>query len=491
MIADYLLDAGRRGHNLDDLAKSYLGHDTIKISELIGSGKNQKRMDEVPLRQIADYAAEDALVPFLLRPILAEKMEQAELAPLFAELEVPLIDVLVELEYNGIKIDSSRLAELSEQYGRRLETLEAEIHALAGRPFNIASPKQLQQILFDELKLPVLKKTPKTGPSTDAEVLEELAPLHPLPAKLVEFRQYAKLKNTYVDALPTMVHPVTGRIHTSFNQVVAATGRLSSNDPNLQNIPVRSEEGREIRSAFIPGEEGWVLLAADYSQIELRVLAHYSGDERLCDAFAKNEDIHVRVASEVNHVPLDAVTTSMRRDAKAVNFGVIYGQSAFGLAKSLGIEQSAAESFINHYFASYPGIEKFMDQVLAECRNSGYVKTILGRRRAIDGIRPNAGRHRNLSERTAINTVIQGSAADLIKLAMLAIHRRLHREKNIPARMLLQIHDELIFEVPASHLPDLADLVREEMVGVRALNVPLQVDLKAGRNWADAEALKP
>jgi DNA polymerase I len=490
MIADYLLDAGRRGHSLDDLALSYLGHKTIKISQLIGSGKNQKRMDEVPLRQIADYAAEDAIVPLWLQPILAENLEKAELTELFTQVELPLIDVLVELEYNGIKINPARLAELSAQYGRRLETLEKEIHEQAGRPFNIASPKQLQEILFTELKLPVLKKTPKTGPSTDAEVLEELAPLHPLPAKLVEYRQYAKLKSTYVDALPTMIHPQTGRIHASFNQVVAATGRLSSSDPNLQNIPVRTEEGREIRSTFIPGEEGWLLLAADYSQIELRVLAHFSGDEQLCEAFSRDEDIHTRVASQVNNVPLEAVTSSMRRDAKAVNFGVIYGQSAFGLSKSLGIEQEAAKKFIDNYFASYPGIEKFMDQVLAECRKTGYVKTILGRRRAIEGIRENASRQRNLSERTAINTVIQGSAADLIKLAMVAIHRRLCREPNFPARMLLQIHDELIFEVPATHLSELANLVRGEMVGVRTLNVPLKVDLKAGPTWADAEVLK-
>ena len=485
MIADYLLDAGRRGHNLDDLALSYLGHKTITISELIGSGKQQKRMDEVPLRQIADYAAEDAIVPLWLRPILAEKLEKTELAELFTGVELPLIDVLVELEFNGIKINAARLAALSQVYGRRLETLEKEIHDLAGRRFNIASPKQLQEILFTELKLPVLKKTPKTGPSTDADVLEELARLHPLPAKLVEYRQYTKLKSTYVDALPAMVHPQTGRIHASFNQVVAATGRLSSSDPNLQNIPVRTEEGREIRSAFIPGEEGWLLLAADYSQIELRVLAHFSADEQLCAAFARDEDIHARVASQVNNVPLEAVTPSMRREAKAVNFGVIYGQSAFGLAKSLGIEQSAAQAFIDNYFASYPGIEKFMNEVLAECRENGYVKTILGRRRTIEGIRPNAGRQRNLSERTAINSVIQGSAADLIKLAMIAIHRRMRRE-SFPARMLLQIHDELIFEVPASHVSELANLVREEMAGVRTLKVPLKVDLKAGSNWAVA-----
>jgi DNA polymerase-1 len=333
----------------------------------------------------------------------------------------------------------------------------------------------------------VLKRT-KTGPSTDADVLEALAPLHPLPAKLLEYRQYAKLKSTYVDALPQMVYPATGRVHASFNQHVTATGRLSSSDPNLQNIPVRTEEGREIRSAFVPGEEGWVLMAADYSQIELRVLAHFSGDSHLCEAFARDEDIHARVAGQVNGVPLEEVTPEMRRAAKAVNFGVIYGQSPFGLARALGIKEDEAARFIDQYFQGYPGIEEFLGRVLAECRRNGYVKTIQGRRRAIRGVRPQAGRQRNLAERTAVNTVIQGSAADLIKMAMIAIHRRLRREK-LPARMLLQIHDELIFEVSSDQLRNLAALVTEEMVGVKQLNVPLKVDIKAGPNWADAEKI--
>ncbi|MGD0655934.1 MAG: DNA polymerase I [Thermoguttaceae bacterium] len=489
MVASYLLDAGQRNHNLDDLALDYLGHTTVKISELIGSGKNQKRMDEVPVRQVADYAGEDALLPVRLSAILAKKLDENLLIDLFKNVELPLIDVLAEMEYTGVKVDVARLAELSGQYGRRLEELEREIHALAGHGFNIASPRQLQEVLFTELKLPVVKKTPKTGPSTDAEVLEELARLHPLPAKLLEYRQYAKLKSTYVDALPGLVHPATGRVHASFNQVVAATGRLSSSDPNLQNIPVRTEIGREIRSAFIPGEPTWTLLAADYSQIELRVLAHFCGDQRLCEAFARDEDIHAQVAGQVNNVPLEQVTPEMRRAAKAVNFGVIYGQSAFGLARALGIEQEAAARFIDGYFQGYPGIEEFLQQVLAECAKTGYVKTILGRRRAIQGVRPNAGRQRNLAERTAINTVIQGSAADLIKLAMIAIHRRLKSE-DLPARMLLQIHDELIFEVPSQKLSGLAALVSKEMAGVWNLKVPLKVDLKAGPNWADAEKIK-
>jgi DNA polymerase-1 len=484
MVASYLLDAGQRNHNLDDLAKRYLGHETIKISALIGTGRGQKRMDEVPVQQVAEYTVEDAILPVRLRPLLEPRLVEAGLDRLLRDLELPLIDVLAELEFNGVRIDQQRLAELSQRYGQRMVALEEQIYAIAGRRFNLGSPKQLQEILFTELKLPITKKT-KTGASTDVEVLEELAAVHPLPAKIIEYRQYAKLKSTYVDALPTLVCPKTGRVHTSFKQDVTATGRLSSTDPNLQNIPVRTEEGREIRSAFITGEPGWVLLAADYSQIELRVLAHFSQDPHLCEAFARDEDIHARVASQVQGVPLEEVTESMRRQAKAVNFGVIYGQSPYGLAKQLGIEQREAAKFIDSYFEGYAGIEKFLAGVLAECRARGYVSTILGRRRAIEGVREFAGRQRNLAERTAINSVIQGSAADLIKQAMIAIQRRLRREAS-RARMVLQIHDELIFEVPSEQLHDLAILVREEMVGAGALRVPLKVDLKAGPNWADA-----
>jgi DNA polymerase-1 len=415
-------------------------------------------------------------------------MEAECLGQLFHDLEMPLIDVLVELESNGVKIDVDRLSLLSHSYGEHLQRLEQEIYVLAGRKFNIASPRQLQEILFVEQKLPVIKRTAKTGPSTDVDVLEELARLHPLPAKIVEFRQYAKLKGTYVDALPQMVNPRTGRVHASFNQVVTATGRLSSHDPNLQNIPVRTEAGRDIRSAFVPGEEGWTLVAADYSQIELRVLAHYTADERLCEAFQHDEDIHARVAGQVNHVPLDEVTDDMRRQAKVVNFGTIYGQGAVGLSRQLGIPRETATRFIDSYFATYPGIERFLVESLAECRKQGYVTTLLGRRREIEGVRPDAGRSRNLAERTAVNTIIQGSAADLMKLAMLAVFRRLKREKH-PARMFLQIHDELIFETPAAEVGYLAGLLREEMSNVYELRVPLKVDVKAGPNWADAKAI--
>ncbi len=490
MVADYLIDPGERNHNLDDLAKRYLDHTTIKISQLIGKGKNQRRMDEVPVELVTPYAAEDADVPLRLRNQLQSRLEEEGLVELFHELEIPLIEVLAELEYNGIRVDVGRLEELGQRFGERMQSLEQEIHRLAGGTFNIDSRLQLAKVLFDDLGLPVVKRT-KTGPSTDVEVLTELASRHELPARIVEYRQYAKLKSTYVDSLIQLVHPRTGRVHTSFKQDVAATGRLSSQEPNLQNIPVRTAEGREIRSAFVPGEEGWKLLTADYSQIELRVLAHFCGDATLKAAFAEDKDIHAIVASEVHGVPLSEVNREMRRSAKAVNFGVIYGQSAFGLAKSLNIDQQEAAAFIEAYFARYPGVDRFMEKTLAECRQKSYVSTILGRRRAVQGVRDlsslSDSRQRNLPERIAINTVIQGSAADLIKKAMIKVYRRLGRER-LDARMLLQIHDELVFEAPSEQIQQLAVLVQEEMTSVERLDVPLKVDVKVGDNWAECEA---
>ena len=495
MVASYLLDPGERSHNLDQLALRYLHHTTTKIDSLIGKGKNQKRMDEVPVAPVATYAAEDADIPLRLYPLLSAQLAEQGLDELNNTVETPLIEILAEMERTGICVDTERLRELSTQYTARLQKLAAEIEAMAGHPLNIASPKQLGRVLFEELGLPVVKKT-KTGPSTDASVLEELAALHPLPAKIVEYRQYSKLLNTYVDALPKMVDPATGRVHASFNQVVAATGRLSSSNPNLQNIPIRTVEGREIRSAFRAGPPGWKLLAADYSQIELRVLAHFSGDPTLCQAFADNEDIHALVASQVEGVEQSAVTPAMRRRAKAVNFGIIYGQSPFGLAKALGISQEEAAEFIETYFARYPGVLEFFTQTLTQCRQQGYVTTLLGRRRAVRGVRPvpaglreaksGALRQLNLPERTAVNTVIQGSAADLIKLAMIAVDRRL-QEENLSAHMLLQIHDELVFETPADQIDLLARWVVQEMSRVLPLDVPLGVDVKYGDNWADCQ----
>ena len=484
MIASYLLEAGRRGHSLDALALHYLGIETIKIESLIGKGKDQRRMDEVEMSEITDYAAEDADIPLRLKPILQDRLLENQLDSLFNTLEIPLVTILADMEYHGIRVDIERLKDLSTQFGARLTDLEAEIYRLADGDFNIASPKQLAHVLFEKLELPIIKKT-KTGPSTDADVLEQLADYHELPEKVIEYRQFAKLKNTYVDALPELVNPKTGRVHASFNQVVAATGRLSSSDPNLQNIPIRSEEGRAIRSAFLPGNDKWTLLGADYSQIELRVLAHYAEDAALIGAFDRDEDIHALVASQIHGVALEDVTKEMRRSAKAVNFGVLYGQSPFGLAKALKIDRDEAADFIEAYFARYPQIDTFLLQTLEACRKDGFVTTLFGRRREIRGIRSEGGgRQRNLAERMAINTVIQGSAADLMKQSMINIANRLDREK-FESNMLLQIHDELVFEVPPGELEVMQKTVREEMETVASLKVPLKVDMRCGSNWAE------
>jgi len=493
-VASYLLDAGERNHSLEELSKRYLRH-TLPREDAHGhlgtastSGTTRRAASTASTEMPAHEAAAqrvDALCR--LQPVLWQYLEKAELASLYQDLERPLIDVLVEMELTGIYVDRQRLSELSEQYTARLLELEQSIYRLAGREFNIASPKQLQEVLFNELGFAAKKKT-RTGISTEASVLEELALEHELPRQIIEFRQFAKLKGTYVDALPDMINPRTGRVHCSFNQGVTATGRLSSSDPNLQNIPIRTEEGREIRSAFRPGHEGWQLLAADYSQIELRVLAHFCGDEALCGAFERDEDIHRAVAAEVYGVPSAEVTSLQRRNAKAVNFGIIYGLSPWGLAKQLGIEQTEAAEFIDAYFQRYSRVEEFLAQVLAECRAKGYVRTILGRRRAIHGIRSGVHRQRNLPERTAINTVVQGSAADIIKLAMIRLHDRLQGE-SIAAAMLLQIHDELVFEVADRQASELAALVVQEMSSVYPLNVPLKVDVSVGANWASLQPI--
>lgn len=487
MLADYLLSPGSRSHSLNELASRLLGHDTIKIESLIGKGKRQQTMDQVPVPKIAEYAAEDAILPWHLKQALLPQLESQGLAQLFHDVEIPLVEILAEMEYFGVRVDERRLSELGQDFETRMSELEREIYELAGRPFNIASPKQLQEVLFDQLKLPCAKRT-KTGISTDSEVLEELADEHPLPAKIIEYRQYAKLKNTYIDGLREMICPRTGRVHASFHQAVTATGRLSCSDPNLQNIPIRTAEGRAIRSAFVAPDENWALLSADYSQIELRVLAHYSQDPGLCKAFQEDADIHAAVAAEVFGVPLVEVTPEMRRRAKTVNFGVIYGQTPFGLAKQLRIGKEEAAQFIEAYFARYPGIDHFLAQALDDCRRNGYVSTILGRKRQITGIRAGFSRQRNLPERTAINTIIQGSAADIIKIAMLRVHSRL-REASPRARMILQVHDELVFECPKHELSRLAKIIRDEMEHVIPLGVPLKVDLAWGNNWADLEPL--
>ncbi|WP_166831516.1 DNA polymerase I [Thalassoroseus pseudoceratinae] len=485
MVGDYLLDAGARSHGLDALASRYLNQQMISITELIGSGKKQKSMAEIDIKKVAEYASEDADIAWQLAEQISDALHEEKLHDLYDTLECPLIPVLAQMEFHGVRVDVTELQRQSEELTTRLDELEQEIYSLAGREFNIASPKQLSVVLFDEIGLPVLKKT-KTGPSTSADVLEELAIQHDLPALIIEHRQLAKLKGTYLDALPELVNPVTGNIHTSFNQVVAATGRLSSSDPNLQNIPIRTDEGRRVRRAFVPSEPGWKLVCADYSQIELRVLAHFSDDPAMTKTFAEGLDIHTAVAAEIFGVPLDEVDSNMRRVAKGVNFGVLYGQSAFGLAAALRIPRDEAQVFIDSYFDKYPGVERHMEQILEEVQRTGYATTILGRRRRVEGIRRITGRQRNVSERTAINTVIQGSAADMIKRAMIAVHNRL-AEENHPARMLLQIHDELIFESPVDDVDSLIEIVQTEMKQAIELRVPLVVDVKIGENWLDAD----
>ncbi|MBY0522946.1 MAG: DNA polymerase I [Gemmataceae bacterium] len=489
MVADYLLHAGERSHGMTDLATRYLNHQVIPITDLIGkNGKNQLRMDQVEPAKVAEYSGEDADVAWRLCRIIEPQLEQPGLKKLYDELEVPLIEVLAELEFNGIRLDIAMLERLSREMATQLSGMEEEIHRLAGHEFNIASSKQLREVLFDEMKLPAQRKTGITGESsTDSETLERLAALgHELPRKILEHRQIAKLKGTYVDALPSLMNPATGRVHASFNQTVAATGRLSSSDPNLQNIPVRTEQGRQIRQAFLP-EEGWQLLTADYSQIELRLLAHFTGDEALRRAFAEDQDIHAVVAAQVFGVEEKEVTKDMRRMAKTVNFGIIYGMSAFGLAQRLEIPKAEAGKFITAYFARYPKVLDYQQRLLSDCRKNGYVSTILGRRRAISGIRAfTTYTSRNQPEREAINMEIQGSAADLMKLAMLNVYRRL-RLRGHSARMLLTVHDELVFEVPPQELKEVATLVEEEMTGAMKLAVPLKVDLGAGKNWLDVE----
>lgn len=492
MLAHYLLHPGARSHGLDDLTEEYLKHRNISITELIGKGKKQITMDQVPTAKVRDYAAEDADAAWQLAAILEPQLEPAGLRKLYDELEVPLIDVLADMELTGIRLDVPFLQKLGTDMAAELASIERAIYDLAGHEFNIGSLKQLQTVLFTELKLPVQKRTGiKNEPSTDQESLERLAAQgHELPKKLLAYRQLIKLKNTYVDVLPTLVNPKTSRIHTSFNQTAAETGRLSSSDPNLQNIPARTEQGAQLRKAFIP-REGWQLLTADYSQIELRLLAHFCGDEKLRKAFAEDVDVHAAVAAEIFKVPVAEVTKHQRGLAKTVNFGVLYGMSATGLAIRLGIPKAEAEKFIDQYFGRYPKVQQYQDNLLSTARKTGYVGTILGRKRKFDptAIRPNSSyQGRNSAEREAINMEIQGSAADLMKRAMLAVHNRLKDEKRA-AKMLLSVHDELVFEVPPKEVKPLAALVREEMIGAMKLDVPLKVDVAAGPNWLDVEDL--
>ncbi|MHC5160151.1 MAG: DNA polymerase I, partial [Planctomycetota bacterium] len=482
MVASYCLHADRSSNGMDAMSRDYLGYEPTPISELIGKGKKQITFDQVDTAVACEYAAEDADVTWQLYEYLSKYLDaMPQIKELFETVEMPLVTVLARMEANGVSLDTALLRKMSNEMTETVDQLTDQIYALAEAPFNIDSPKQLAEILFDRLGLTSLKKG-KTQRSTDAGVLEQLKNDHEIVPLLLEYRQLVKLKNTYTDKLGKLINPRTERVHASFNQTVTATGRLSSSDPNLQNIPVRTKMGRKIRSAFIPADKSSCILSADYSQIELRLLAHFSKDAALLKAFAEDQDIHRFVASQVYGVEPEDVTSEMRGKAKGVNFGIIYGQGPFGLAKAIGITQAEAKQFIADYFNRYPSIRSFMENEIHKAKNLGYAETILHRRRPINGLGSSNFNMRSQAERLTINTVIQGSAADLIKVAMINIQRRIEKEK-LPVKMTLQIHDELVFELPTDEAEEHSQWITQEMTAAIELDVPLKVDVAIGPNW--------
>ncbi len=484
LLESYVLES-ERPHDMDSLALRHLGIRTIPYTEVCGKGAKQIGFADVAVERATEYAAEDADITLRLHHHLSDKLARApRLAGLYRDIELPTLQVLFDMERNGVLIDAFLLAQHSEELARRLHELERQAHELAGQPFNLGSPKQLGEILFGKLGLPVVKKTATGQPSTDEDVLTQLAEDYPLPKLLLQHRGLSKLKSTYADKLPRMVNPSTGRVHTSFSQATAVTGRLSSAEPNLQNIPIRTEEGRRIRAAFIAPRDH-LIVSADYSQIELRIMAHLSGDERLLEAFARGEDVHRATAAEVFGVPPAEVSSEQRRYAKVINFGLIYGMSAHGLAKNLDIERGAAQSWIDRYFARYPGVARYMEDTKAQARQLGYVETLFGRRLALPDIRAQQVGRRQAAERAAINAPMQGTAADLIKRAMIATRRWL-QDEGLASRLLLQVHDELVLEVPRDELDTVREALPRLMGGVAELSVPLLVEVGAGDNWDEA-----
>lgn len=485
MLASYILEPGRHGHSLESLAVQHLSHQTIRYEDVVGKGKDELTFAEVEVAKAADYACEDADLSLRLHGIFAPELERLHLDPLFDGVEMPLVRVLAEMEWAGIRIDEGFFEVMGSQMRGQLRDLEARIYAAAGQEFMIGSTPQLREILFGKLGLPVIKRT-KTGASTDVDVLQALAAQgHELPQLLMQYRQIEKLRGTYVDTLPRAVNPETGRIHTTFNQAVAATGRLASSDPNLQNIPIRTEMGAEIRRGFIPAE-GMRFVAADYSQIELRILAHYSGDEVFVEAFRAGIDIHKQTASLVFGLPADSVTKEMRDRAKTVNFAVLYGIGPFALGNQLGMKTAEAKEFIEEYFRRLPGVRRYLDEQMEKARQTGYVETLTGRRRYIPEINARNFNVRSFGERAATNAPIQGTAADLIKIAMIRVQQDLDARTD-GTRMLLQVHDELLFEVPEANVDEVRDMVRERMENAAALDVPLRVEGGVGTNWLEAK----
>jgi len=480
MVASYLLNPIKPDHSLQDVAVEHLAHKKRPFAEVLGK---RASFAEVPVEEATQYAAEDAELAMELKDMLFDKLQSSGLERIYFEIEMPLIYVLADMEEAGIKINKERTEELSKELDRELEELRSRVYRLAGSTFNINSPSQLGKVLFDDLGLKPMKKT-KTGFSTSMDVLEELSKSHELPREILNYRSFYKLKTTYTDTLPKLINPRTGRIHTSFNQTVTSTGRLSSSDPNLQNIPIRGEWGTKIREIFI-ADEGNVLVSADYSQIELRILAHMSEDESLVDAFKNSIDIHARTASEIFGVPLDAVTPDMRRAAKVVNFGIVYGMSAYGLSEALSITPKEAAVYIENYFNKHAGVKRFMEHTIQTARQDAFVTTLLGRIRPLPEITSTNAAVRQQADRLAVNTPIQGTAADLIKIAMVRISKAL-QARNLSARMLLQIHDELLFEVPEKELNETLELISVEMEAALDLSVPLKVEIGWGKNWAEA-----
>jgi DNA polymerase-1 len=486
MLESYVLDSTAVRHDMDSVALKYLGHTNIKFTDVAGKGAKQLTFNEVPVETAAPYAAEDADITWQLHAAMWPQLTAIPaLESIFTDIEMPLVTVLSDMEQTGVIIDTAMLTQQSGELAQRITELEQEAHREAGQPFNLGSPKQIQQLLFDKLQLPVLAKTPKGAPSTAESVLQELALDYPLPRLILEHRSLSKLKSTYTDKLPQQVCVDSGRVHTSYHQAVAATGRLSSSDPNLQNIPVRTEEGRRIRQAFV-APPGKVLLAADYSQIELRIMAHLSADKGLLLAFSEGQDVHRATAAEVFAVSPEAVSNDQRRSAKAINFGLIYGMSAFGLAKQLGIPRGAAQEYIDVYFARYPGVHDYMEATREQARQQGYVETVFGRRLYLPDINARNGQLRAAAERTAINAPMQGTAADIIKRAMIEMHRWLESENELDISMIMQVHDELVFEVAAADVEAAKSPITGHMCGAVSLRVPLLVDIGVGANWDEA-----
>lgn len=485
MIAAWVLDPARRQNGLKELALELLNHKMSTYEEMVGKGKDQINFAEVEIAAATQYGAEDSDFTIRLKTLLEPDIDPAGLTKLFEKIEMPLVPVLTRMERAGVSIDPDFFSQMSDKLSASLGDLEKHIYEIAGEEFNINSTKQLREIFFDKLKLRIIKKTPKGDPSTAVDVLEELAKEHDLPARIIDYRELSKLKGTYVDALPKMINPATGRIHTSYNQTVAPTGRLSTSDPGLQNIPIRTELGREIRKGFVPGPGYDLLLAADYSQIELRVLAHFAGDSALREAFERGEDIHARTAAAVFGCDIADVTPEMRRTAKTTNFGIIYGQTPYGLSNALGISVGEARDFIDRYFDTYPGVKSYIEGTIEQARDDGFVRTLFGRRRPLPDIKAKNRNVREYAERTAINTPIQGTAADMIKLAMIGIDAKL-RQMGVKSRMILQVHDELIFEMVASEMDAVQAMIIEQMETALPLDVPIKVDVGTGASWFEA-----